>query len=70
MRQWVRAWQQTKELIDWRGAYEEEKIRCFKSKLQGMAWEWMIDQDPSETSEWTVEHWETALVQAFHQLQC
>jgi hypothetical protein len=65
VRQWIRAWQQTKELIDWRGAPASELIRCFKSKLQGMAWEWMIDQEPRETFLWTVELWEAALVEAF-----
>lgn len=30
-----------------------------------MAWEWMVDQDLIETSMWTVEEWEAALVEAF-----
>jgi hypothetical protein len=55
---WVRAWQQTEELINWQKYSHFEQIRCFKSKLQGKAWEWTIDQEPSYTPMRNVEHWE------------
>jgi Retrotransposon gag protein/Zinc knuckle len=70
VRQWILAWQRTKDLIDWTqhgdSSFEMvEQIRCFKSKLRGRAWDWMVDQPPSTTDMWTIEDWEEALVATF-----